>query len=108
MKPALNKRNAEIVDDLSYSLTAEKLSVGVEMHSEDTTLQGDRHKVAAEFSPGPFISWRLTPHSHLDVVPLFGCTGAAPTAEAMVGFGIEFAAGANEHEGVEPASAGGR
>ncbi len=97
----------KLTQALTYTVIDDKLNVGIEMQFESTSLEGDRHDPAIEFSPGPFISWRPTPDSHLDVVPLFGCTGAAPTVEAVVVFGIEFGPG-GEHESGEPISARGR
>jgi len=77
------------------------------MKFEDTTVNGERGDQEVEFLVGPSLSWRPTTHSHLDIVPLFGCTGAAPTVEATIVFGIEFGAGSND-EASAPASAKGR
>jgi hypothetical protein len=77
------------------------------MKFEHTTEQGERGDPEIEFLIGPSLSWRPTEHSHLDIVPLFGCTGAAPTMEAAVVFGMEFGVG-NDRESAAPASARGR
>jgi hypothetical protein len=97
----------KVTQALTYSLIDDKLAIGIEMQFEDTTVAGERDNAEVEFSPGPSLSWRPTPHSHLDIVPLFGCTGAAPTVEATVVFGIEFGA-SSDHEASAPASARGR
>ena len=97
----------KVTQALTYTLIDDKLNVGVEMQFEDTTTQDDRSPAEIEFSPGPSVSWRPTPHTHLDVVALFGCTGYAPTFEGVVVFGIEVGMG-GEHETIEPASSRGR
>ena len=97
----------KLTQALTYTLIDDKLNFGIEMQFEHTSVEGNRHDPEVEFSVGPAVSWRPTPHTHLDVVPLFGCTGDAPTFEAVVVFGIEFGAG-GEHEGGEPISMRGR
>jgi hypothetical protein len=92
---------------LTYTLIDDKLTAGVEMQFEDTTVSTNRHDAAVEFSIGPSLSWRPTKHSHLDIVPLFGCTGAAPNVEAVVVYAIELGAD-HDHEADEPDSSRGR
>jgi len=97
----------KVTQGLTYSLIDDKLAGGLEMKFEDTTVNNERGDQEVEFLVGPSLSWRPTTHSHLDIVPLFGCTGAAPTVEATIVFGIEFGAG-SDHEASAPASAKGR
>ncbi len=93
---------------LTYTLIDDKLTAGVEMKFEDTTEDGSRSDPEIEFLLGPSLTWRPTQHTHLDVVPLFGLTGDAPTMEAIVVFGIEFGAESTDHGAAAPASMRGR
>lgn len=74
---------------LSYTMIDSCLSIGVEMSFKHETEKGSRHKPEIKFAVGPSVQWRPTPWSHIDVVPLIGCTKDAPGLEAFVIFGID-------------------
>ncbi len=76
---------------LSYTLIDEKLSAGVEMeyyHEKEIGSHGENW-----FLIGPSLQWRPTPSTHLDLVPLLGCTHYSPEVEAYLVFGYDFGTG---------------
>ncbi len=93
---------------LSYTLIDEKLSAGVEMKFSSESDEDNRNHPEDTFSIGPSFQWRPSARTHLDVVPLCGVTGDAPTLELFVFFGIEFGPGSKEREGAVPASLRGK
>ena len=74
---------------ISYSLVDGKLSAGVEMQLERASGPNLDGKPATEFLIGPSLQWRFCPRTHLDFVPLFGCTDDSPAVEAFIVFGID-------------------
>ena len=88
---------------LSYTVIDEKFGIGIESQLKDETDDLDRnsHLVCLV---GPSMQWRPTPNTHLDLVPLFGATGPSPRVESFVFFGIDFGAGKERGEAIEPAS----
>jgi hypothetical protein len=93
---------------LSYTLIDQKLSAGVEMKFSSESDKDSRSDPENKFQIGPSFQWRPTRRTHLDIVPLFGCTSASPTAEVFIFFGFEFGKGSKEPEGVSPASLRGK
>jgi hypothetical protein len=86
---------------LSYTLINEKLSAGVEMeyyHEKAIGSHGENW-----FLIGPSLQWRPTASTHLDLVPLLGCTHYSPEVEAYIVFGYDFGTGTKK-EHYAPAS----
>jgi len=76
---------------LSYTLIDQKLSAGVEMeyyHEKAIGSSGQNW-----FLIGPSVQWRPTASTHLDLVPLIGCTHYSPEVEAYLVFGYDFGTG---------------
>jgi hypothetical protein len=76
---------------LSYTLIDQKLSAGVEMEYYHEKSIGSRGQ--NWFLIGPSLQWRPTPSTHLDLVPLIGCTHDSPTVEAYLVLGYDFGTG---------------
>ncbi len=76
---------------LSYTLIDQKLSGGVEMEYYHEKAIGSRGQ--NWFLIGPSLQWRPTPSTHLDLVPLIGCTKYSPEVEAYLVFGYDFGTG---------------
>jgi len=93
---------------LSYTLVDSRLAAGVEMKFVSESDKDSRNNPENSFLIGPSVQWRPTHRTHLTVVPLFGVNDAAPTLELFVLFGIDFGAGSEERERVEPASLRGK
>jgi len=92
---------------ISYTLIDQKLGVGFETEFIDTTRHGSRGNPSVEVNIGPSVQWRPTSWSHMDIVPLFGCTNDSPRIEAFVIFGLDFGPGKSSKEGYVPASLNG-
>jgi len=65
-----------------------KLSVGIEGEYSNETAEGSRGDPEISFLLGPSVQWRITPKTHLDLVPLFGLTHDSPHMESWVVLGI--------------------
>ena len=87
---------------VSYTITDQILSAGIEMKLESETENGARSPSPIEFDIGPSVQWRPTHNSHVDLVPLFGVTSDSPHAEVWVIVGFDF--GAANERGVAPKS----
>jgi hypothetical protein len=80
---------------ISYTLIDRKLSAGIEM--EFYHEKANNTKAQVEFLIGPSVQWRPTANTHLDLVPLVGCTHDSPRVEAYLVFGIDFGKGADHY-----------
>ena len=89
---------------LSYTLLDSKLGVGAEMKFTSESDKDIRNNPENKFLLGPSLQWRPTKRTHLNLVPLFGVNGDAPTCELLVFFGMEFGPGSREPEGLVPGS----
>lgn len=104
-------REQAISQGLSYSLINEKVNVGAEIKynlASDFDTRGHPEK---QLTLGPSVQWRPTDRTHLDLVPMWGASHAAPHFEVFLFFGFEFGAGSDDgddHPKVEPASLRGR
>ena len=85
-----------------YTLIDQKLSVGIEMEFVHEKARNSSAEV--QFLIGPSLQWRPTAWSHLDVVPLIGCTHDSPRVEAFLVFGIDFGTGTKKGGQYIPAS----
>lgn len=85
-------RHTELAWDqgVSYTVLDQRLDAGVEMVFRHETDAGSRSQPQISFLLGPSLQWRPWKISHLDLVPLFGVTGASPRAEVYLIFGFDF------------------
>jgi hypothetical protein len=82
----------KVTGALSYALLDRKLSAGVEMevaYAVEREVVGEVDR-AREVHIGPSIQWRPLPQAHLDLVPLFGCTGESYRMKTFIVFGWKF------------------
>ena len=82
----------EIAQAASYTLIDQKLSIGYEWEYSQESDTGNRANPEKLFRIGPSLQWRPTRNTHLDIVPLFGCSHDAPVVESYLVFGIDFGA----------------
>ncbi len=85
-------RHTELAWDqgVSYTVLDQRLDAGVEMVFRHETDAGSRSQPQISFLLGPSLQVRPWKSSHLDLVPLFGVTGASPRAEVYLIFGFDF------------------
>jgi hypothetical protein len=93
---------------ISYTLVDSKLGAGAEMKFSSESDKDTRSHPENKFLFGPSLQWRPSKRTHLDLVPLFGANGDAPTCELFVFFGMEFGPGSREPEGIVPTSLRGK
>ena len=67
-------------------LPNEDLKVGIEMEYRNITTKDTRGNPVNSFTIGPTVAWKPSPHTRLDISPLFGCTHDAPIADVFVAF----------------------
>jgi len=75
---------------VAYTLTDDRLWLGVEMEFVSESERGKRNDPTWEFLMGPSLQWRPTPHMQFSIVPLFGVTGDAPLVQGFVTFRVAF------------------
>ena len=78
---------------ISHAVIDRKLGLGIEARYTSESVEGSRGDPENSLNVGPSIQWRPTANTHLDVVPLFGCTEDAPDILSYVVFGYDFGAG---------------
>jgi hypothetical protein len=84
----------------SYALRGEALKVGVETSYSNESEHGARSKAKNIFEIGPSFTVKPSPHTRVDLAPLFGATNKSPAAEVFMIFSIDFGTGAaDEPEG---------
>jgi hypothetical protein len=84
----------------SYALRGEALKVGVETSYSNESEHGARSKAKNIFELGLSFTVKPSPHTRIDLAPLFGVTNKSPAAEVFMIFAIDFGTGAaGESEG---------
>ena len=83
-------------------LPNEDLKIGIEMEFKNVTTKDTRGDALNSFTIGPTLAWKPSPHTRLDVSPLFGCTHDSPVADVFVAFSWLF--GAEHAEAEAPVS----
>jgi hypothetical protein len=84
----------------SYALRGEALKVGLETSYSNESEHGARNKAKNIFEIGPSFTVKPSPHTRVDLAPLFGATNKSPAAEVFMIFSIDFGTGAaGETEG---------
>jgi hypothetical protein len=67
-------------------LPNERLKIGLEMEYRNLTVKDTRGDPLNSFTIGPTVAWKPSPHTRLDISPLFGCTDDSPVADVFVAF----------------------
>lgn len=73
-----------------YTLIDQKFSVGYELNYARESVAGERADPEKSLVIGPSVQWRPTRNTHLDLVPMFGVTTAAPRLQSYLVFGVDF------------------
>lgn len=74
---------------LSFTVCDQRFSVGLEAQVERVTVAGARDDAEVEVLVGPSFQVRLSPRTHLDVVPLFGLTEESADLKVYAVFGLD-------------------
>jgi hypothetical protein len=91
----------------SYAIRGEALKIGLETSYRNVSQPGDRRNAKNIFELGPSFTLKPSPHTRIDLAPLFGATNDSPHLELFPIFSIDFGTGA-EREPEGPAPGGGR
>jgi hypothetical protein len=91
----------------SYAVRGEALKIGLETSYRNVSRPGDRRNAKSIFELGPSFTVKPSPHTRIDLAPLFGTTNDSPHLELFAIFSIDFGTGA-EREVEGPATARGR
>jgi hypothetical protein len=91
----------------SYAIRGEALKIGLETSYRNVSQQGERRNAKNIFELGPALTVKPSPHTRIDLAPLFGTTSDSPHLELFAIFSIDFGTGA-EREPEGPAAGGGR
>ena len=91
----------------SYAIRGEVLKVGFETNYRNVSQHGNRGNAHNIFELGPSLTVKPSPHTRIDLTPLFGATSDSPSMELFVVFSVDFGTGA-EKEIKAPAVRGGR
>jgi hypothetical protein len=91
----------------SYAIRGEALKIGLETNYRNVSQPGNRRNAQNIFELGPSFTLKPSPHTRIDVAPLFGTTSDSPHLELFAIFSIDFGTGA-EQEVEGPAARGGR
>ena len=91
----------------SYAIRGEALKIGLETSYRNVSQPGDRRNVKNIFELGASFTVKPSPHTRIDLAPLFGATNDSPHLELFAIFSIDFGTGA-ERELEGPAPGGGR
>jgi hypothetical protein len=91
----------------SYAIRGEALKVGMETGYRNVSQPGARSKAQNIFELGPSFTVKPSPHTRIDLAPLFGVTSDSPHLDLFVIFSIDFGTGAAA-EVESPATQGGR
>ena len=76
---------------LSYTIIDQKLSIGPAFETAyEAEYSGGRAGRSREFHFGPSIQFRPIPKAHLNIEPLFGCTGESKKLKMFLIFGWDF------------------
>lgn len=104
------RRERAVSGAIGYTLINEKLGIGLETRYWEESDKDSRAHPERRWAIGPSLQWRPTDETHIDLVPMWGATKAAPHLEVFIFFGFEFGPGADDgdRKKVEPASLRGR
>jgi hypothetical protein len=91
----------------SYAIRGEALKMGVETGYRNVSQPGARSKAKNIFELGPSFTVKPSPHTRIDLAPLFGVTSDSPHLDFFVIFSVDFGTGAAA-EVESPATQGGR
>lgn len=91
----------------SFAVRGEALKVGLETSYQNVSRPGARSKAQNIFELGPSFTVKPSPHTRIDLAPLFGVTNDSPHLDLFVIFSIDFGSGAAA-EVEPPAAQGGR
>jgi hypothetical protein len=91
----------------SCAIHGEALKIGLETSYRNVSQQGERRNAKNIFELGPALTLKPSPHTRIDLAPLFGTTSDSPHLELFAIFSIDFGTGA-EREPEGPAAGGGR
>jgi hypothetical protein len=91
----------------SFAIRGEALKVGLETSYQNVSHPGARSKAKNLFELGPSFTIKPSPHTRLDLAPLFGVTSDSPHLDLFVIFSVDFGTGA-AMEVESPAAQGGR
>jgi hypothetical protein len=91
----------------SFAIRGEALKVGLETSYQNVSHPGARSKAKNLFELGPSFTIKPSPHTRLDLAPLFGVTSDSPHLDLFVIFSVDFGTGAAT-EVESPAARGGR
>jgi hypothetical protein len=91
----------------SFAVRGEALKVGLETSYQNVSRPGARSKAQNIFELGPSFTVKPSPHTRIDLAPLFGVTNDSPHLDLFVIFSIDFGSGAVA-EVESPAAQGGR
>jgi len=91
----------------SFAIRGEALKVGLETSYRNVSRPGARSKAQNIFELGPSFTIKPSPHTRIDLAPLFGVTSDSPHLDLFVIFSVDFGTGAAA-EVESPAAQGGR
>lgn len=91
----------------SYAIRGEALKVGMETSYSNVSQPGARSQAKNIFELGPSFTIKPSPHTRIDLAPLFGVTSDSPHLDLFVIFSVDFGTGAAA-EVESPAAQGGR
>jgi hypothetical protein len=91
----------------SFAIRGEALKAGLETSYQNVSHPGARSKAKNLFELGPSFTIKPSPHTRLDLAPLFGVTSDSPHLDLFVIFSVDFGTGAAT-EVESPAARGGR
>jgi hypothetical protein len=91
----------------SLAIRGEALKVGLETSYQNVSQPGARSKAQNIFELGPSFTVKPSPHTRIDLAPLFGVTNDSPHVDLFVIFSVDFGTGAAA-EVESPAVQGGR
>ena len=91
----------------SFAIRGEALKVGLETSYRNVSRPGARSKAQNIFELGPSVTVKPSPHTRVDLAPLFGATSDSPHLDLFVIFSVDFGTGAGG-DFEPPAAQGGR
>ena len=91
----------------SYAIRGEPLKIGLEANYRNVSLPGNRRNAKNIFEIGPAFTLKPSPHTRIDLAPLFGTTNDSPFLELFAILSIDFGTG-SEREVEGPPGGGGR
>jgi len=77
----------------SYAIRGEPLKIGLEANYRNVSLPGNRRNAKNIFELGPAFTVKPSPHTRIDLAPLFGTTNDSPFLELFAILSIDFGTG---------------